>query len=266
MLNAGAVELARGRERHAGGEDVGAGDVAHEDVVARLPAVAEDGELLAGQEAGDEDRDHAGLGLRILPGPEDVGVPHRHALEPAQRAERPGVVLVGELAHAVGTHRKLGGGFGRGNHRRVAVDHAAAAGVDHPLDAALPRALEQVDEAHDVDARVEGGLFDRDAHVDLRRVMVERVELPGGEQPARLGRANVRADEARGLRHVLLVPAREIVEHDDLPTLRQVRLRDVGADEPGPACHQDPPAHASRLAMISPTGDLPREWNRRPAI
>ena len=65
---------------------------------------------------------------------------------------------------------------------------------------------------------------------------------------------------------LLLVAAREIVEHDDLPPGREVRLRDVGADEPGPARDQNPPAHASRLAMISPTGGLPREWNRRPAI
>src|SRR5207244_8635182 len=83
-------------------------------------------------------------------------------------------------------------------------------------------------------------------------------ELPGGHQLPSVGRADVGAHEPDAARDVLLVAARQIVQHDDLPALLEIRLRNVGSDEPRPARHQHPPAHALRLAMIAPTGECRR--------
>src|SRR6185312_3528567 len=107
------IDAFASRHRRAPREHVGAGHIPDEHVVARLAPVAEHRERPAGQHPRNEDRHHAGLGLGVLAGPEDVGVAHGHALEAVEQAEGPQVVLARELAHAVGGHGALAVGFRR---------------------------------------------------------------------------------------------------------------------------------------------------------
>ena len=71
-------------------QQVRAHDVADEDVVARLLAVAVHGDGLAAQHLPAEDRDDAGLAVRVLARAVDVGV--------AQRDEREAVLGLEEVA------------------------------------------------------------------------------------------------------------------------------------------------------------------------
>ena len=70
--------------RHAGrhrGPGVGLDDVANVDEVARLLAIAKDGDRLAAQHLEREDRDHVAVGVEALVGPVDVEVAQAHRLE-----------------------------------------------------------------------------------------------------------------------------------------------------------------------------------------
>ena len=82
------------------------GDVADVDVVAGLEAVAEDARLLVAGEGAEEDRDDAGLAVRILARPVDVPVPERDVDRPVEAVVRAQVLLGGELRGAVRRDRE----------------------------------------------------------------------------------------------------------------------------------------------------------------
>src|SRR6185503_5263565 len=93
------------------------------------------------------------------------------------------------------------------------VDHAPGAGEDHPAHPALPRALEQIQDAEDVDLRFTGRIGHGNPDVDLRSVMVEVGKSAGSEQAASLGRAHVRPNDLGAPGDVFLSPAGEIVQY-----------------------------------------------------
>ena len=87
----GHVEHPAGHVRRVGRQQVAMHDVGHIREVARLPAVAIDRRLPAGQHGRDEQRNHGRvLAVRILPRAEDVEVADRHGLETVRGRERPG--------------------------------------------------------------------------------------------------------------------------------------------------------------------------------
>ncbi len=159
---------------------------------------------------------------------------------------------------------------------RLAVDRAARRGEGDALEARLATGLHEVQQAEDVDRRVELRVCDRAAHVHLRREVAERgrTELP--DEGRRLGAADVQHVEGRALRDVLADAAREVVHHVDLAALGDERLGDVGADKPGAAGDEDRPAgvvkgieNAGYLEMETwktgrHTGRRPGRATRRP--
>ena len=113
-----------------------------------------------------EDRDHAGLAVRILARPVDVRVAQRHVGRPVQAAVRRDVLLGRELRRPVRGERLPRRGLGRGR-RALAVDRAAGGG-EHDLRPVPPRRLEHADRADRVDLAVAHGILDRRADVGLR--------------------------------------------------------------------------------------------------
>ena len=144
-------------------------EVADVDVVARLRAVAEHLRPAAGEVLAAEDRDHAGLAVRVLARAVDVAEAQRHRRQAVQA-----------LVEARGTARRRASTcrsrpsagrrmvLGRRDHVGLAVDRAAGRGEHEAPRAGLARGLEHVDRALDVRARVVVRAVDRDAHVDLR--------------------------------------------------------------------------------------------------
>ena len=124
---------------------------------------------LARGDAPEEDRDYAGLAVRVLPRPVDVRVPKGHVLCPVQAVVGAEVLLGRELRRPVGRDRLQGRVLGR-RPLALAVDRTARRGEDQ-LRAVRARCLEHPDRPEDVDVAVEDGLLDRPAHVGLRREM-----------------------------------------------------------------------------------------------
>ena len=103
--------------------------VADVDVVARLPAVAEDARRPAFGQRAEEDRDHARLAVRVLPRPVDVAVAQRDVARPVEPVVRREVLLAGELRDAVGRERPALGLLRR-RPVALAVDRAARRAED----------------------------------------------------------------------------------------------------------------------------------------
>ncbi len=224
--------------------------VAGIDVVARLPAVAEDAWRPALGQRAEEDRDHARLAVRVLPRPVDVAVTQRDVPRPVEPVVRRQVLLAGELRDAVGRERPALGLFGR---RPVAltVDRAARRAEDD-LRLVRPRGLEHLERAEHVHGGVVLRPLDRHAHVDLGGE-VETDLRPRLFEDLGEPCAHVALDELRALGHVLALPVREVVHDRHVVAARQQRLDDVRADEPS-APGNEPP---HRLVSYGSTQQCP---------
>jgi hypothetical protein len=66
---------------------------------------------------------------------------------------------------------------------------------------------------------VKGRPVDRHANVDLGRMVVHHIKPAGGQCAAGLLRADVGPNKTRTPGDVLLVPARQVVQYDDVPLL-----------------------------------------------
>src|SRR5690606_26441895 len=191
------------------------------------------------------DRDHARLAVRVLAWPVDVAVPQRDVLESVDPVVVVEVVLRRELRHAVRRERRLRRRLGRWPLRRLAVDNAAGRDEDEPARAVPQRALGDVQEPVDVDARVAARIGDGHAHVDLRGVVIDDVEAARLlEYAGESGIADVELDEACAGRDVLGAAGAQVVDDPDAISAREVRFSDVPAYETGPARDQDRPAHS----------------------
>src|SRR2546423_15606413 len=76
--------------------------VADVNEIAGLLAVAVDAGLLSAQQPAREDRDHAGLTVRVLSRPVDIGIAQGRVRQPMQSVERSQVHLRRQLSGAVG--------------------------------------------------------------------------------------------------------------------------------------------------------------------
>ena len=157
------------------------GDVADVDVVARLQPVAEDARLLVARERAEEDRDDAGLAVRILARPVDVAVAQRDVGRPVQAVVRAQVLLAGELRRAVGRD-----GLARRVLRRrpvaLAVDRAAGGAEDDlgAVAAEPPRARGRC-RARFTSASVDR-VLDGDADVGLRGEVEDRLRADSSKR------------------------------------------------------------------------------------
>ena len=183
--------------------------VAGVDVVARLAAVAEDARRPALGQRAEEDRDHAGLAVRVLPRPVDVAVAQRDVPRPVEPVVRRQVLLAGELRDAVGRERPALGLFGRGP-VALAVDRAAGRAEDD-LRLVRARRLEHLERAEHVHGGVVLRPLDRHAHVDLGGEVEDRPPAAPPRRPRRAlrgrrarraarRRARSRASRSRGRR------------------------------------------------------------------
>ena len=212
-------------ERGEGGVD----DVADEDVVARLPPVAEDFRRPAAGETTHEDRDDAGLAVWILARSVHVAVAKRDVRRLVEPVVGRQVLLAGELRGAVRGERPPLRILGR---RRVAlaVDRTARRGEDH-LRAVAPRRLEHAQRPEHVHVGVVDRILDGDAHVRLRREVEARLRPDLVEDGVRVG-ADVALVEARALGHILAAAVAQVVEDVHLVAARDQRVGHVRADEP----------------------------------
>ena len=202
--------------------------VAHEDVVARLPAVAEDLRRAVAGEVAHEDRDDAGLAVRVLPRPVDVPVAERHVTAAVEAVVRRQVLLAGELGGAVRRERPPL----RALLRRtvaLAVDRAARRSEDH-LRPVAPSCLEHAQRPEHVHVGVVHRIVDGDAYVRLCGEVEAGVRAHLVEDGVGV-RADVALVEPRALAHVLAPPAREVVEDVDVVPARDERVGYVRADE-----------------------------------
>ena len=150
--------------------------------------------------------------------------------------------------------------FVRGEVVLFAVPGTSGGGEDHLPDPVLTRRLEKNERAHDVFLRVEDRIDHGLAHADLRRVVAEDFRPEGPDRLDGGFRPGVSEDEPRFLRDVFLLPGGKVVQHEDLVTRFDVRLRDMGGDEPRPPGDHDPHRFSLRQRRCpSPTLHFPAE-------
>src|SRR5581483_9905753 len=146
--------------------------------------------------------------------------------------------------------------------------HGDRAREDEALDRLGPDGgVDDVDRAEDVVRVVEAP---DEMGEPLRRVRGEVEDVGEAVLPEQLvdelgirGRAE---DERRAGRHVLLVAAAEVVEHDDVVTGLDEVPRDVGADEAGASgyenLHSRPHASNSGVSTMSAPGSRGSSFNQ----
>ena len=153
--------------------DEGTRDVADVNVVARRLAEAVHDDLLAAGQAVREDRDDAGLAVRLLSRPVDVAEAQHDVREPVQPPPGRDVRLAGELRRTVGRERLGWEGLRRRQRSVVPVDRAAGRREDH-RGARGARRFAHVQRAADVDVEVVLRALDRHGDARLRREVADR--------------------------------------------------------------------------------------------
>src|SRR5881628_2024341 len=248
------------------------GHVLDEDVVARLVAVAVDETRLAGEQPMTEDRDDAGLAVRILTWAVDVGQAKRERRAPRQSRPALEVAFGGDLRDSVG---RCGPGrviFRRGQDVGIAVSGATGRRVHDAADARAPRRLQDVGGADDVHSRVEGGIGDGARDGGLGGRVDHRVGSLRGHDGAELRAPDV-ADVQRGGRaHVGASARAEIVDDGDAMAIGEQTVHHVRTDEASASGDEDLHApsfrrnHSSvsrRPSSASTRGSQPRSARAR---
>ena len=237
------------RERLLGGE-AGGDDVGDEYVIPRLLTVTEHAERASGPQQPAEDRDDAGLPMRILPRSVDVSEAQRHACEAIQATVEIQVDLAGQLAGPVGRFREARSLLveRQAATRPLAVDRAARRGEDDRRFVASG-GLEHVDGADDVDPGVQAGICHSLSDVHLSGEMKDAVRTEFVDDLVELRRDGDVAFDERSTRlerlvEVLPTPGREVVDDEHLGSTGRQLVGEVGADEAGAAGHES--AHLSR--------------------
>ena len=167
------------------------------------------------------------------------------------------VLLGGQLRDAVGRDRIRGVILVRREALGVAVDRAPAGREDDLGDTGRERRPRDADRAEDVDLRVEDGILDGLSHVDLRRVMEDRVHVRVVKEAFEVEAADVAFDESGPFREAGPLARREIVEDDDVLAIGEKGVCEMGADETGAAGHED----GTRLGHHAAEDSVP---SRRP--
>ena len=191
--------------------------------VARLLAVAENGDRLAGKRSLNETRDGRRVGaVGALPRTEDVEITKAQGFDAIERGKDLEVLLAGELGHRVGGHRRGRHVFALGKGGRLAVSRRGRR-ENEPLYARSARLIEHRDGTVDVDVVafdwsfdasrygaqggfVENDLDPLDGSGDNRRV----ANVAGDGLDARRVAAGHPLDRALEERPV---PGDEVVEH-----------------------------------------------------
>ena len=99
-----------------------------------------------------------------------------------------------------------------------------------------------VEQAQHIDRSIFRRVDHGEAHVDLSRMVVHQIEAHFAKEiPDLVGRPDIHLDEMRRIWKVVPPAGGEVVHDPDLVARRQVCIRQVAADEPGPARHQHLP-------------------------
>ncbi len=165
------------------------GDVVHRHEVARLLAVAVDGERLPAKQPVHEDRDDVAVGVVALVLAVHVEVPKTDALQRVELRVGEALLLGGELARAVRRVR-LHGMILADRQRLQLAEDAGRRREHHLPDAVSPRRLEHLQRAEDVDLGIVERMLDRARVADRRRQVKHRVCAVHGraDAPTRRGR------------------------------------------------------------------------------
>ena len=222
------------------GAHEGVDDVVDEDVVARGLAVAEDLARLTGQQPRREDRHDARLAVRVLPRPVHVRESERRELDLVQLAVGDEVVVARLLRHAIRRQRMLRVRLLDGQVARVdvAVDRAAARGVDDLAAAGGTGRFEDVQRAHRVHGGVEQRIGDRDADARLRGEVEHDLGLLAFGEGDQLGGTDVEvvdregvAAGAPGLGEVRELAGEKVVDDVDAVPFGEQAIDEVRTDE-----------------------------------
>ena len=243
----GDIEDAGGITLHR--PDVRPDDVRNEDEIPGLPSVAVDDRRLPVEQAGDELRDHSRvLGVWVLPGTEDVKVPQKDRPKTIEVGEDLPVVLAREFRDRIGGERSRRHCLAFGEGRVVAVDRRGGSRHNRRNAALLcgPEGIEGSGHVHPV--RLQRVCHGSGNRSDGRLVkdavrpgtgVDEQVEV--GDAPLDEGHPGVACE----VLDILMPPGGEIVDDHDLVVVARQPLREVGPDEPRPAC--DDVTHADDL-------------------
>ena len=240
------VPAASGR---VGREQVRRDDVLDVGEVARLLAVAVDGDGPALGDRADEPRhDRRILRGRVLAAPEDVEVPQRDGLDPVHPREADAEPLRSELGDGVGGDRVRRLRLDAWERSAVAVDGRRRRGHDAP-DPLVPGSEQHVERALDVDRGRRQRVLHRARHGAQRALVEDDLDAADGRVHA-LVRAEVALDHLDvppELCEVRPAAGREVVQHADVVASLEERLDEVRADEAGAAGDEDA-RHAGRSA------------------
>src|SRR4029450_7293610 len=221
-------------ELPVGGVRECADHVRHVDVVTRRRAVAEHERSLTVKEPPTEDRDDAGLTVRVLPGPVDVS----EAEDDVRQIPKPRLCrdecLACELRRAVGRKRLRDEGLRSREWWAVALEGPTRGGDDDPR-AERGRRLADVERPTHVggEVQVRSVNGNRDARLRCEVADQRGIELlePIAELPVV---RDVQLCE-RGLRRYAVTPAgREVVDDEHLVAALEEGVGDVRAEAAGP--------------------------------
>ena len=249
-----------------GGEQVRGDDVADVREVARLLAVAVDGDGLPGGDRADELGDDGRvLRVRVLAGAEDVEVAERHRLERVDAAEADAVALGGELRDAVRRDRIGVRGLHARELARVAVDRGGRR-EDDAADALVARRQQDVQRPLDVDGARRQRVLDG-AGDGRKRAEVEDELDAAGRVVHALVAPQLALDDLDVVEpdEVAAVAGREVVEHAHLVAALEQAADEIGADEAGAPGDQNLHGSATtwKLAISDPVRGSLRSVERR---
>src|SRR5262249_20333206 len=123
----------------------------------------------------------------------------------------------------------------------------------HALEAMLPSLFEQVEQANQVDARVEHRIGHRAAYVHLCGMMAEDLRPLAAKEVGDAGILDIELIELRLRVEIVALPGRQIIEDRHLMSRRQKCIHQMRADEARASSHQNlhAPSTLSRLRKYS---------------
>ena len=226
------------------------GHIPHVDKVPGLGPVAEDHRRPPPEDRFRKDRDHAGLGGRVLPRTIHVGIPKHDGPEPVNAPVVAHVLLPEVFVESVRGHRedrvvladREGAGF--------AVQRPPGRGKDDLLDPEARGQVEHPQRPQDVRLPIGRRILDRPPEVGLGGVMRDDLRALLAKDLGERGPPDVLLIEGRAPGRPVPAAPHQGVDHRHLMAVCQVGVGDVRTDEPGSPGDEDPHSTVTLLARF----------------
>jgi hypothetical protein len=209
----------------------------------------------------DKNSDDSRLSVSPLSGPVDIAIAQRYRWNIEGRLIIAQVILSGQFADTIRALGGLGMILTGGQELLLSVDRSPGRGVKDLLNPRALASFQQMNQAENIDARVELRIVHGTAHIHLGGMVVEDIRRDLAEQSGERGIKDIHEVKA-GLRvQVPSVAAGEIIDDENLVACGNVGIDDMGSDKSRPSGYDDlhivNPATAAKNSERSWLNPLP---------